>query len=247
MTKGPHLPHQPGGEFDATPLGPGTLAASSPFTTLAGTKDELLVLGSMVQEALAGSIGALRHPGAVPYRRLVARHLEIERKRAEIEAACLLRVAGRQVTAEETRCLAATLEIAAELERIAYLVRDMVRVPLTGTPGFSARAGDLVPMVEEVLDLLDQALGALAQGDQALARRGPQPADRVSQVYTYLVRRFTEAGGHEAVLKPAQLRLLLRMVQNQRQINDRIASVYAWVLFAMAEPGQEATKEGNGP
>jgi phosphate transport system protein len=220
------------------------MANSSPLDRFAGTKDELLALGTLVQEVLTESISALHHPGAVVYQRLVARHLDIERKRAEIEATCLLRIATRQISPAETRCLAAALEIAAELERIAYLVRDLARAPLTGVPEFSAQAGDLVPMVEEALALLDQALQALALGDQALARQRPQPADRINRAYTYLYRRFAESQDRATVLKPAQLRLLLRMVQDHRQIANRIDSVCAWVLFALTEPDQEITKEG---
>jgi phosphate uptake regulator len=220
------------------------MANSSPLDTLAETKDELLALGTLVQEVLTESIGALHHPGVVPYRRLVARHQDIERKRAEIEATCLLRVAGRQITPAETRCLAASLEIAAELERIAYLVRDLTRAPLTGIPEFPARASNLVPMIEDLLGFLDQALLALALGERTMARQGPQPADRINQVYTYLYRQFAQTEDPATVLKPAQLRLLLRMVQDHRQIADRIDSVYAWVLFAMAEPGPEIIKEG---
>lgn len=220
------------------------MANSSPLDTLANTKDELLVLGTLVQEVLTELIGALHHPRAVVYQRLVARHLDIERKRAEIEATCLLRIATRQVSPAETRCLAAALEIAAELERIAYLVRDLARAPLTGVPEFSAQASDLVPIIEEAMGHLDQALQALALGDQALGQQDHRPADRVDQAYTYLYRRFAESQDPATVLKPAQLRLLLRMVQDHRQIAGRIDSICAWVLFALTEPDQEITKEG---
>lgn len=48
------------------------------------------------------------------------------------------------------------------------------------------------------------------------------------------------------MLKPAQLRLLLRMVQDHRQIADRIDSVCAWVRFALTEPDQKIIQEGLG-
>ncbi len=80
---------------------------------------EVLTLGDMVDKAVRGSIDALEKRDIEASKAIIRNDAEINKKRYEIEDACLLLIATQQPMAVDLRSIAAMLSIVTELERIA--------------------------------------------------------------------------------------------------------------------------------
>src|SRR3981081_780752 len=81
-------------------------------------QDEVLVLGSMVEQAVTRSVDALRARDTASARALRAEDVLINRKRFEIEEAALLQIATQQPMASDLRRLGAVLHLVAPQPRV---------------------------------------------------------------------------------------------------------------------------------
>src|SRR5512135_3620748 len=81
-------------------------------------QDEILLLGSMVEQATVSSMEALKNRDDKLARSLVKLDQSINEKRFAIENGILIVMATQQPMAHDLRLLAAMLEVASELERM---------------------------------------------------------------------------------------------------------------------------------
>ena len=79
-------------------------------------KDEVLMLGSMVEHAIIGSVEALRKRDVKASEKIMADDKEINKKRFDIEKQLMILIATQQPMAHDLRLLASTMEIISELE-----------------------------------------------------------------------------------------------------------------------------------
>ncbi|MBM3135093.1 MAG: phosphate transport system regulatory protein PhoU, partial [Chloroflexi bacterium] len=93
-------------------------------------QDEVLVLGSMVEEALGESVELLKRRDLAGSKRLIANDRLINEKRFALESECLVLLATQQPMASDLRVLAAILDITTELERIGDYAKGIARINL---------------------------------------------------------------------------------------------------------------------
>ena len=85
---------------------------------LNGLQDDLLRMGSLVDEALARALQALEEQTLDTARRVALDDARINEIRFKIEERCLLLVAREQPVATDLRAIVAALTIASEIERM---------------------------------------------------------------------------------------------------------------------------------
>src|SRR5262245_46862252 len=81
-------------------------------------QDEILVLGSMVENAITQTVQILKRRDKEASQRMIEWDQRVNEKRFAIENETITLIATQQPMAGDTRVLAAILEIAGELERI---------------------------------------------------------------------------------------------------------------------------------
>ena len=124
-------------------------------------QDDLLLLGSMVRQALLEAVDALRTRDQDAARRIIAGDREINRRRHAIEDACLSLIATQQPMAGDLRLLAAILEISTELERMGDYAKGIGRINLMMGPEAPVMPLVEIPqMGEKAVDMLGRALDA---------------------------------------------------------------------------------------
>ena len=118
--------------------------------------DEVLVLGSMVENAITESVSTLKRRDMEASRRLIADDKLINQKRFSIERDALVLIATQQPMASDLRTLAAVLEISTELERMGDYAKGIAKInlmigqepllkPLIDVPRMAAIARSNVP------------------------------------------------------------------------------------------------------
>lgn len=152
-------------------------------------QDELLLLGSMVEQATLDAVDALKQRDIDAAQRAYAYDKQINDKRFKIENTCITLIATQQPIARDLRVLASILEIATELERMGDYAKGIARICLLmkDQPPLKPIT-DLPRMSELTTDMLHRALGAFASVDVGQAIQIPKEDDRVDQLYNQINR-----------------------------------------------------------
>jgi len=190
-------------------------------------------MGSLVHAAAARGLQALVEDDADLAREVIARDVELNRLRYDIENECYHLLVTEQPVAGDMRAIISGVIIASELERIAdhgkkiartYLrmLEDPRMVPLGDVPRLGATA----------LNLVDRALRSIAQRDVEEARAVCLADDQVDALYkqafnltiSYMLEnpRQIAAGAH-----------LIGVAHELERIGDRATNVAERVIYAV--------------
>jgi phosphate transport system protein len=212
-------------------------------------QDQLLVLGSKVENALVESVDILKRQDLEAARMLVAGDREVNGMRFDIESKALALIATQQPMAGDLRVLAAVLEIATELERMGDYAKGNAKITqMIGTQPLIKPIIDLPRMAEKASSMLHRSLDAFVRRDVALARAIPQEDVEVDALYNQIYREllmFIMSDPHTL----NQATQLLWVAHNLERAADRVTNVCERVVFSvtgeMSEMDSE-DKEGTG-
>jgi phosphate transport system protein len=156
--------------------------------------DQVLVLGSMVEQSVLDSLDALKRRDQAVARRIYEADLNINEKRYAIESGCVTLIATQQPMARDVRFLAAILEIITELERIGDYAKGICKITLLLSEEVidPVLVYELQQMATLGLDMLRRALDAFVAGDAVIAREIPLEDLKVDQLYNQVYRKLVE-------------------------------------------------------
>jgi phosphate transport system protein len=156
--------------------------------------DQVLVLGSMVEQAVLDSLDALKRRDQAAAGRIYAADLQINEKRYSIESGCITLIATQQPMARDVRFLAAILEIITELERIGDYAKGICKITqiISEEPIDPVLIYELQQMATFGLDMLRRALDAFVIGDATTAREIPLEDAKVDQLYNQIYHKLME-------------------------------------------------------
>jgi len=153
--------------------------------------DELLLMGSMVEEAIHASVEALKQRDFAYSRQIYLNDTKINQKHFEIETNCITVIATQQPMARDLRCLASILEVVTELERIGDYAKGIARINLMiGDQPLLKPLIDIPRMAELVVSMLHRALGAFVAWDLETAKALPIEDDEVDYLYNQVFREL---------------------------------------------------------
>ena len=196
-------------------------------------QDDVLVLGSMVENAIMNSVACLKARDADAARIVIAGDRAINEKRFAIENDVLVLIATQQPMAVDLRTLAAVLAIITELERIGDYAKGIARINLMiGDAPLIKPLIDVPRMAEKARDMLHRALGAFAQRDVDLARSIPDEDDEVDALYNQVYRELITY----IISDPRNLdqsNLLMWVAHNLERAADRVTNICERVIFTV--------------
>jgi len=196
-------------------------------------QDEVLVLGSMVEEAVIESVESLKRHDLEGSQQLIALDRRISEKRLAIEIDCLILLLTRQPGDGDLWTMTSILEIATELEHIWDCAKNIARshFVIVEEP-FLDLLSDIHRMAIKSRDMLHGALEAFRQRDSALAQAIPAEGDEVDTLYTQVYQELLPfMGGNPRTM--AQARFLSRVARNLERAANRVNSICEWVAFTV--------------
>ena len=201
---------------------------------LQALEDELLNLGSRVEQAIIDSVASLKQRNQEESKRLVAQDRELNEKRYELEAKALTLIATQQPMAGDLRTIAAILSLATELERIGDYAKGIANINLMmGDKALLKPLIDLPRMAEKTRDMLDDALQAFADRDVERARAIPGRDDEVDGLYNQVYRELLTY----IISDPRtidQATYLLWVAHNLERAADRVTNICERVIFTVS-------------
>jgi phosphate transport system protein len=193
--------------------------------------DEVLVLGSQVEDALTDAVQALKVRDHEAARALISQDRAINEKRYEIEADALTLIATQQPMARDLRMIAAVLDLSSELERIGDYAKGIAKIDLMiGEKALVKPLVDLPTMASKAADMLDQALEAFARRDAQGARSIPPRDDEVDRLYDQIYRDLISLIMDEPD-RIEQANYLLWAAHNLERAADRVTNICERVVF----------------
>jgi phosphate transport system protein len=196
-------------------------------------QDEVLALGSMVEEALVQSVETLKKRDLLGSRRLIAGDRTINQQRYAIEEAAMTLIATQQPMAGDMRLLAAILEIATELERMGDYAKGIACINLMiGEEPLLKPLIDLPAMAHKAREMLHAALVAFVRRDVEAARAIPKGDDQVDALYNQVYRELICY-----ILEDPQLieqaNKLMWAAHNLERTADRVINLCERVVYAV--------------
>lgn len=196
-------------------------------------QEDVLALGSMVQEALLESMEYLKARDIAASKKLVKRDSVIDDKRYAIESDALALIAMQQPMAGDMRMIAAALFIANELERIGDYAKSLGRVNVRiGDEPLMKPLVDMPRMVEQTESMLSRSLQAFVTRDVDLAyaviREDEIVDDLYDQIYAELMTLIMQDTS-----KIRQANLLLMGAHNLERAADRCTNICERVIYCV--------------
>lgn len=196
-------------------------------------QDEVLALGSMVEDALVESVNYLKTRDFEGSHRIILQDRAINRKRYSIEEQVLVLIATQQPMASDLRTLAAILEIAGELERIGDYAKGIGKINLLiGDRPLLKPLIDVPLMAEKARSMLHRGLEAFIRHDVNLARAVPREDDYVDALYQQVYRELiTYILADPSTIEQANY--LLWVAHNLERAADRVTNLCERVIFTV--------------
>lgn len=197
-------------------------------------EDELLALGSRVEQAIVDSVRSLKERDLEVAERLVEQDRELNESRYALEARALMLIATQQPMAGDLRTIAAILSLASELERIGDYAKGIANINLMmGEEPLLKPLIDVPRMAEKTRDMLNRALKAFAERDVDLAQSIPAEDDEVDGLYNQVYRELLTY----IISDPGtidQATNLLWVAHNLERAADRVINICERVIFTVS-------------
>jgi phosphate transport system protein len=214
-------------------------------TEIQQLKDELLILGSMVEQGIMGSVDALKKRDVEASRKIHDMDGQINAKRYAVEEQVMVAIATQQPMAHDLRLLASILEVAGELERMGDYAKGIATVSIRmGDQPLLKPLIDIPRMAQIAADMLHRALTAFVEEDMEAARSIPQQDDAVDELYTQIY--------HELMMYVIQdartierANWLLWVAHNLERVADRVTNICERTIFIVSGEMKEIDSHGD--
>ncbi|MSQ12210.1 MAG: phosphate signaling complex protein PhoU [Dehalococcoidia bacterium] len=188
---------------------------------------DLLVLGNMVEKAIAKSLDGLKRRDLDASQQVISEDDYIDQRRFRLEEECIELIATQQPLASDLRAIVSILLVAEELERMGDYAEGISKISLMmGDEPPLKPLIDIPRMGEMATDMLRRSLDALVNRDSVAATAVCVDDDRVDALYDQVYRE-----------------LLTFMMEDPRTI--RRATYLLWVAHDLERIADRATNIGE--
>ncbi len=194
-------------------------------------QDEVLLLGSMVEQAMLNAIDALKRRDTAAAKRVYNDDELINEKRYAIENRVLILFATQQPIAHDLRLLAAIMEVITELERMGDYAKGIAKITLKiGDDETPIPIREISRMGDLAVGMLHRALSAFIAEDVNMAHRIPQEDDEIDELYNQVYRKNVAA----MIANPEIIdhsNLIMWVVHNIERMADRVTNICERTIF----------------
>ncbi len=198
---------------------------------IAQSKDQLLILGSMVEQAMTDSIRALKNHNFEASKRILERDQAINQKRYQIEGDIIAVIATRQPAAHDLRALTSILDMCNDLERMGDYAKGIATINLrSGGLSMPKILEDLEYMANHAVDMLHRSLTAFIELDVDAAHQIAFEDNVVDSLYEQVYYEVMDF----VIENPSQMEranFVLWSAHNIERLADRVTNICERIVF----------------
>ncbi len=194
-------------------------------------RDEILLLGSMVEQAMLSAVDSLKQRNINVAASVLKSDSQINEKRYAIENAILIIIATQQPIAHDLRLLAAMLEIITELERMGDYAKGIARITINlGDADVPIPIREISQMADKSVSMLHRALSAFISENARQATLIPREDDEVDALYNNVYHQVM----NYMIKNPDcidTVNSLLWVAHNIERMADRVTNICERTVF----------------
>lgn len=194
-------------------------------------RDEILLLGSMVEQAMLSAVDSLKQRNITVATSVLKADNQINEKRFAIENAILIIIATQQPIAHDLRLLAAMLEIITELERMGDYAKGIARITINlGDADVPIPIREISQMADKAVSMLHRALNAFISENAQQATLIPREDDEVDALYNNVYHQVM----NHMIKNPECIdtaNSLLWVAHNIERMADRVTNICERTVF----------------
>ena len=197
-------------------------------------QDEMLLLGSLAEQAILNSVDALRRRDVAAAKAITVEDKKINDKHFAIENHILIIFATQSPLARDLRLLAAMLEVITELERIGDYAKGIAKVAVRladdETP---IPIREISTMADKATSMLHRALGAFVSEDLTAAYAIPREDDELDELYITIYRKIVQ----NMIKNPETIdhtNQILWVIHNLERTADRVTNICERIVFIVS-------------
>jgi phosphate transport system protein len=196
-------------------------------------KDELLLLGNLVEQQIMDSVDAFKKRDVNTSKEVVEKDLKVNSKRYAIEEQVLITIATQQPMAHDLRLLASILEIAGELERIGDYAKGIGTINIRmGEQELIVPLIKIPVMAEKCARMLHEAVNAFINEDLEKAKSIPLEDDEVDKLYNEVYNALLKlvAKDENSI---ERISWILWVAHNLERVADRVTNICERTIFTV--------------
>ncbi len=198
---------------------------------LQNISDDLLILGSMVEQALVASVVALKEHDMDKSRFVLEGDKRINRKRYELEGQIIVAMATQSPLTRDLRFLASSMNICTELERIGDYAKAIANANLlSGGISMPFPLVTIYKMGVTSADMLHRSMTAFIEANDGAARKIIYEDDVVDGMYIQLYNLCMERV-IEDPRNTDRINYLLWVAHNLERSADRATNICERTIY----------------
>jgi phosphate transport system protein len=194
-------------------------------------QDEILLLGSMVEQAMMSALDAIKQRDFNLAHRIIRDDQQVNDKRFAIENAVLILIATQQPVAHDLRLMAAMLEVIIELERMGDYAKGIAQVVIKiGDADIIVPVQEFHQMGSIAVSMLHRSLDAFVKEDTRTASIIFLEDDSVDELYTRVEMIVIQ----NIIARPQTCEVataLIWVAHNLERMADRVTNICERTIF----------------
>ncbi|MEN6299214.1 MAG: phosphate signaling complex protein PhoU [Anaerolineaceae bacterium] len=190
-------------------------------------KEEVLLLGSLVEQVLLSAVEALQQRGVDAARKVELGDNLIHEKRYAIENRVITLIATHQPLARDLHFLAAVFEINTELERMGDYAKGIAKVTRRlGEDETPLPIREICHVANLAVSMSHRALEAFINRDTERVFKIPDEDSQVDDLYNYVYRKLIASPN-----SMDQLSLVVWVIHDIERSADRVTNICERTIF----------------
>ncbi len=197
-------------------------------------KDQLVVLGNLVEQQLIESVDAFKRRDVDNSEIIRDRDDEVNKRRFDIEEQVLITIATQQPMARDLRLLASILEIAGELERMGDYAKGIatINIRMGREEQLLTPLVNIPKMANKCAEMLHRAVIAFVNEDADEARAIPKMDDEIDEYYNLVYNNLMGLiVNDENSIQRANW--ILWVAHNLERVADRVTNICERTIFTV--------------
>jgi len=208
---------------------------------LQNLQNELLVMGSMVEEAISRSTDALKSRNLALARQVIEDDKKINQKRYDIEEMCVKLIATQQPLASDLRTIIAVLNMVVDLERIGDYAEGNADIAIIiGDEPPLKPLIDIPRMAYKASEMLHTTLDAFVRRDADTARKVIAEDTVVDNLYNQIFRELITYMAADLSTINRAMRLIW-VAHNLERCADRVTNICERIVFIVTGKVEEVS------
>jgi len=196
-------------------------------------KDDMLILGSLVEQAMADSTRALKDHDFETSKQIQERDQFINQKRFQIEADVIAVIATQHPIAQDLRVLTSILDICNDLERMGDYAKGIATINLrSGGLSVPKILRDIEYMANKAVDMLHRSLTAFIHVDLETAQQIAREDNLIDSLYEQIYFEVMDF----VVDNPTDIQranYVLWAAHNIERMADRVTNICERTVFVV--------------